>query len=90
MLDGILLEKAGVPAVSIVTDAFVSTGKEMAADWGVPEYRFLDMPHPIANLTEAELNERADAVLDQVIDLLKTGQTAGADGAQEAVAVPAR
>ena len=57
MLDGILLEKAGIPAVSIVTDPFVETGREMATDWGVPEYRFLSIPHPIANLTEAEMDD---------------------------------
>ena len=90
MLDGILLEKAGVPAVSIVTTPFVPTGRAMASDWGVPEYRFLDIPHPIANLTDAELDARADAVLERVIELLKTGQTQGADGAKRAVPVPAR
>ena len=89
MLDGILLEKAGIPAVSIVTDEFVPAGHEMASDWGLPDYQFLDMPHPIANLTEDELDQRADAILDGVIDLLKNGQPAAADDS-EAVAVPAR
>ena len=62
MLDGILLEKAGVPAVSIITEPFRVTGREMATNWGVPEYRFIEMPHPISNLTEEELNQRADAL----------------------------
>ena len=74
MLDGILLEKAGVPAVSIVTEPFRETGVEMAASWGVPEYRFLEMPHPIANLTEEELNARADNMVEKVLWLLKVGQ----------------
>ncbi|MBF0277538.1 MAG: hypothetical protein HQM13_07105 [SAR324 cluster bacterium] len=77
MLDGILLEKAGIPAVSIVTEPFRETGKEMAKDWGVPNYRFLEMPHPIANLTEDELNERADKILEKVVQLLREGQPAG-------------
>ena len=88
MLDGILLEKAGVPAVSIVTTPFVPTGREMASDWGVPEYRFLDIPHPIANLSDAELERRADEVLGAVIDLLLKGQPGG-DGHAEPVAIPA-
>ena len=88
MLDGILLEKAGIPAVSIVTEPFIGTGKEMAADWGVPEYRVLAMPHPIANLTEDEMNARADEVLGQVVELLQKGQPA-ADEVQGAMAVPA-
>ena len=75
MLDGILLEKAGVPAVSIVTEPFVETGTEMAVSWGVPDYRFLVMPHPIANLTDAELEQRADELFPQVEWLLRKGQT---------------
>ena len=61
MLDGIVFEKVGIPAASIVTDVFEATGRAMAQSWGVPEYRFLAMPHPIANLTEAELDQRAPA-----------------------------
>ncbi|MEE8396277.1 MAG: hypothetical protein V3S29_09500 [bacterium] len=74
MLDGILLEKAGIPAVSIITEPFRETGAEMAGDWGVPQYRFLEMPHPIANLTEAELDARADELVERVEWLVKVGQ----------------
>jgi hypothetical protein len=74
VLDGILLEKAGIPAISIVTDLFVETGRVMASDWGVPEYRFLSIPHPIANLSDADLEERAGEVLDDLVELLKNGQ----------------
>ena len=76
MLDGIVLEKAGIPAVSIVTDAFIGTGKAMAASHGVPEYKFLAMPHPIANLNETELNAAADKLTDQVVKLAQTPQGA--------------
>jgi hypothetical protein len=75
VLDGILLEKAGIPAVSIVTAPFRVTGEEMAKTWGIPEYRFLDMPHPIANLSEEELNARADDLVEQVVALFKEGQS---------------
>lgn len=71
MLDGILLERAGIPAVSIVTEPFVSTGQAMAASHGVPNYRFVVTPHPIANLTEAELNARADRLTEQVVALIQ-------------------
>jgi hypothetical protein len=40
VLDSILFEKAGVPAVSIVTDAFVETGKLMSSKWGLPGFRY--------------------------------------------------
>ena len=74
MLDGILFEKHGVPAASIVTDVFEETGRAMAQAWGVPHYKFLRMPHPIANLTPEQLDQRAREIAPKVIDLLREGQ----------------
>ena len=74
MLDGILLEKHGVPSASIVTDVFEMTGRAMAEQWGLPYYKFLAMPHPIANLTEDQLDQRARAIVSDVVKLLLTGQ----------------
>ena len=74
MLDGILLEKQSVPSASIVTDVFEVTGRAMAEQWGVPTYRFLVMPHPIANLTEAQLDQRAREIAPEVVKLLLQGQ----------------
>jgi hypothetical protein len=74
VLDGILLEKAGVPAASIITDVFEMTGRAMAAQWGQPHYRFLAMPHPIANLSDAELDQRAREIAPEVVKLLLQGQ----------------
>ncbi len=74
MLDGILFEKLGVPSASVVTDVFETTGRAMAETWGVPGYRFIAMPHPIANLTEAELDQRARAIAPEVVKLLLQGQ----------------
>ena len=74
MLDGILLEKVGVPSASIVTDVFEVTGRAMAEQWGLPYYRFLVMPHPVANLTEGELDQRARETAPEVVKLLLQGQ----------------
>jgi len=74
VLDSILLERQGIPAISIVTDAFVETGNVMASNWGIPGFRFLSVPHPVANLNDEELDQRADDVVSQVVDLLKKGQ----------------
>jgi hypothetical protein len=74
VLDGILFEKVGVPAASVVTDVFEATGHAMAQAWGVPEYKFLAMPHPIANLTEAQLDQRAREIAPEVVKLLLQGQ----------------
>jgi len=74
VLDGILLEKVGVPSASIVTEVFEVTGRAMAEQWGLPYYKFLVMPHPIANLTEVELDQRAREIAPEVVKLLLQGQ----------------
>jgi hypothetical protein len=74
LLDAIILEKAGIPAIAIVTDAFHSTAREMAELWGVPNFRFVMMPHPLASLTEQEIDRRADELAGKVIALLREGQ----------------
>jgi hypothetical protein len=77
VLDGILFEKRGVPAASIITDVFQATGRAMAEAWGVPDYKYLAMPHPIANLTEEQLDQRAREIIPQVSELLLNKKPAG-------------
>ncbi len=74
MLDGIVFEKVGIPAASIVTDVFQATGHAMAQAWGVPQYKFLALPHPIANLTDAQLEQRAREIVPDIVKLLLQGQ----------------
>jgi len=74
VLDGILLEKNAVPSASIITDVFEKTGRAMAEQWGVPTYKFLMMPHPIANLTDVELDRRAREMVPEIVKLLLQGQ----------------
>ena len=71
MLDGLKLEQAGMPTASIVTTPFIGTGQAMATGWGVKAYPFLVTSHPIANLTEDELNAQADELATQVIDFFQ-------------------
>ena len=74
MLDAIILEKAGIPAVPIITDAFQPAAREMAELWGVPGFRFVMMPHPLAYLTPEDIESRSDELLAQVLALLRQGQ----------------
>ena len=64
------MEQAGTPAIAIVTEPFRATGEAMATAWGMAGYPFLATPHPIANLTEKDLDERADRLFDAVNILL--------------------
>jgi hypothetical protein len=70
VLDAILMEEQGVPAIAIVTSAFLFTGRAMAASWGKPDYPFVETPHPISHLTGKELDERADQLAESVQEWL--------------------
>ena len=69
-----MLEKAGIPAIPLITDAFDATAKEMADLWGVPDFRFVMMPHPLASLTPADVERRAEELVGKVLALLQSGQ----------------
>jgi hypothetical protein len=58
----------------VLTDAFDSTAREMAQLWGVPDFRFVMMPHPLASLSEAQVDERATALVEHILNLLHQGQ----------------
>ena len=60
----------GIPAVAIITAPFRDTARAMAASWNLPDYAFVETPHPIANLTDAELDERAEALVRPVLFLM--------------------
>lgn len=62
--------------MSIVTAPFKVTCVAMARSRGLAGYRFLDVPHPIANLPDEVLRQRARDVAPQVVDLLLRGQSA--------------
>jgi hypothetical protein len=70
LADGILLERAGVPAVSICTDSFLAPARAMAKVYGFPGYEFVTVPHPLASLDEARLRARARDVLPGVLRIL--------------------
>ena len=70
MADGILLERAGLPAVSICTDAFRVPAEAMAAAYGFPGFGFITVPHPIASLSQEQIRARARDVLPGVLRIL--------------------
>ena len=63
-----------MPTASVCTEPFRVTAEAMARVYGFPGYRYALIPHPIANLTEAELRERAAAVAPRVLEILGVDQ----------------
>ena len=46
----------------------------MAELWGVPDFRFVMMPHPLGSLSAEDIAQRADALRVKVLELLRKGQ----------------
>jgi len=68
--DGIEYEKRGIPACVVVTERFISTADLTAKMAGMPGYEYALIPHPLSRASADLLKERADAVLERVIELL--------------------
>ena len=65
-----MLERAGVPAVSICTDAFVVPARAMADVYGYPDFEFVTIPHPIASLGPEEIEANVRRVVPEVVRIL--------------------
>jgi hypothetical protein len=70
LADGIVLERAGIPTVSICTDAFVVTAEAMAKVYGFPGFQFALLPHPLASLDAEQIRARAKDLLPDVLRIL--------------------
>ena len=70
MADGILLERAGLPAVSICTDPFALTARAMAKAYGFPGVEYVSIPHPVASLSEAQIQARVHGLLPDLVQIL--------------------
>ena len=68
-----MFEERGIPGIALITEPFRQTGRAMAATWGLPGFKFLEVPHPIAILDEEETDDRAEDLVPQVIELLRPG-----------------
>jgi hypothetical protein len=80
LADGIVLERAGVPAASICTDAFRITAEAMADSLGFPGYQYVAVPHPIASRTGKQLDEMARDALPEILRLLGGGVQGWGEG----------
>jgi hypothetical protein len=64
------IEKKGIPSVSMITTPFTKDAQAAAELFGIPKVRKIVIPHPIANLSEKEVEERIKAVSGEIIQSL--------------------
>ena len=70
MHDGIELEKLGVPAVAICTDALTPGLEALKEMRGMNAYRYAVVAHPIGVLDDAGLRDRAQKAAPQVMQIV--------------------
>jgi hypothetical protein len=59
-----------VPTVSICTDAFTVPARAMAKAYGFPGFEFATVPHPVASLALAQIQQRARELMPQLLRIL--------------------
>lgn len=60
----------GVPAVGVMTDAFVDAAELMAEVLGAGGFAFAVIEHPIANADPAGIEARARRAVEQAVAIL--------------------
>ncbi len=65
-----MAERAGTPALAVMTVNFTSAAELMARVLGVPDYFFGIIAHPISSATDEELTERANVVTHYIRQLI--------------------
>jgi len=68
--DTVWFEVQGKPAVFIASNVFEEAARVQAEALGLPEVRRIFVPHPIQDATDAEMQAKADAIVDAVIEAL--------------------
>ena len=70
MHDAIVAERLGVPALAVMTEAFVSAAELMCRVAGMSGYKFAIIGHPISSAPDERLAEYARMTAEQAAHLL--------------------
>jgi alkanesulfonate monooxygenase SsuD/methylene tetrahydromethanopterin reductase-like flavin-dependent oxidoreductase (luciferase family) len=65
--DTLKLEAMGIAAVPVATHEFMAAARAQAAALGRAEFDAVYVRHPIQDQTKAEIEARADLVIDELI-----------------------
>jgi alkanesulfonate monooxygenase SsuD/methylene tetrahydromethanopterin reductase-like flavin-dependent oxidoreductase (luciferase family) len=68
--DTVWFETQGRPAVFVASSAFQEAAEAQARALGLPEVRYVLVPHPIQDANDDEMRAKADAIVDHVIGAL--------------------
>ncbi len=71
ILDAIRLEKKGVPTISICSERFTEFAHELAKSHGAEDLRILSVEHPIAGLSNNEIQTKTLPILPSLKYILQ-------------------
>jgi hypothetical protein len=74
--DALFLERHGVPSAVICAEGFTAAAAAMGKREGVPGYHFITLPQPFSSLLPDEVQERAERVLPEILEILGITETA--------------
>ena len=70
MHDAVSSERAGTPALGVMTSRFVSAAQLMSNVLGAPGYKFAVIDHPVSSASDTELANKAEKVVELIDELI--------------------
>ena len=70
MHDAVSSERAGTPALGVMTSRFVSAAELMSNALGAPGYKFAVIDHPVSSASDKELANKAEKVLELIDEII--------------------
>jgi hypothetical protein len=88
-VDQLNLERLGVPTVSVVTNAFMTLAKTVAAAEKDAHACIVDIPHPVGIISTAEVRAKADAAFEMIFNAATEWEPSSVGVVKSAAAYPA-
>lgn len=83
--DGVSLERAGVPSISVISEPFGIKVRLEVESWGLPELPVQILPHPIGQLSREKMRAITDDAFDEVVFALTNEDSVVADAYRDVV-----
>ena len=68
--DTVEFEKRGIPATTVITQAFKNAAVFQFRAKGMPGHAYIELPHPISNLSPGEMREVTLRYVDELVSQL--------------------
>jgi len=63
-------EIQGIPAVFVASTEFIDAAEKQSEMLGLPDVQRIFVPHPIQDATDSEMRDKADAIVDKILESL--------------------